>query len=83
MADKKSFRVNVELTDTFGGEANYSWCKRETFFVPEGTSDLAIVRRAKAAIGLTGAACKRSDLGDMIELRPIGSCTVCFISFEY
>lgn len=77
-----NLKVNVELTDTFGGEANYSWVKRASFEVAEGTSDLAIVRRAKAEIGLTNVRCKSSNLGDMIELRPIGHCEVCFITFE-
>lgn len=76
-------RVNVELTDTFGGEANYSWVKRASFDADEDASDLAIVRKAKAEIGLSGIRCKRRDFGDMIELRPQGYCTVAFISFDY
>lgn len=28
---------NVEYTDTFGGEANYSWVERRTITVPELT----------------------------------------------
>lgn len=77
-----NIKVNVELTDTFGGEANYAWVKRASFEAKEGTSDLAIVRRAKAAIGLTNVRCKASNLGDSIELRPIGHCEVCFINFD-
>ena len=40
-------KLSCELTDTFGGQANYSW-----------------VRRAE------------------VELRPSGSCTIAFITFE-
>lgn len=70
----------VEMTDTFGGEANYSWVKRAT--VSAEGSDLAIVRRAKKAIGLSGVKCRRSDFGDGIELRPAcGDCWVVFITF--
>lgn len=70
----------VEMTDTFGGEANYSWVKRAT--VSAEGSDLAVVRRAKKAIGLNGVKCRRSDFGDGIELRPAcGACLVVFITF--
>ena len=72
-------RIQVEHTDTFGGEANYSWVNRVEFTVPDEASDLQIVRRAKAELGLTGVACKRNDLGDAIELRPIGYAQVVFI----
>lgn len=24
-------KVNIEVTDTFGGEANYSWVNRKTY----------------------------------------------------
>lgn len=75
-------RVNVELTDTFGGEANYSWVKRSTFDLDDNASDLAIVRKAKAEIGLSGIRCKRHDFGDMIRLTPRGSARVVFITFE-
>ena len=59
---------NVEFTDTFGGEANYS---RE------------LMRRAKAAMGLTGIRGRVDHHGDMIEFRPYRSCTVMFITFDY
>ena len=44
---------NCEITDTFAGEANYSWVRRETINVPDNASDLTVVRRAKSALGLT------------------------------
>lgn len=71
---------HCELTDTFSGQANYSWVNRETISLPPGASDLAIVRAAKAALGLTGVRCRKSDYGDMIELSPYGQCTVLFIT---
>lgn len=73
--------VHCEATDTFGGEANYSWVRRETFQVPHETSNLAIVRRAKALLGYSGARCKSFDHGDMIELRPCNRCQVIFITW--
>lgn len=75
-------QVNVELTDTFGGEPNYAWARRESFDMPRESTDRAIVRAAKAAIGYTGVRCTTRDYGDMIELRPCGECTVIFIAFD-
>ena len=74
---------NLELTDTFGGQANYSWVIRKQLEVTEGTSDLALVRRAKAALGLTGVPCRKTDLGEGWELRSTASCVVAFITPEY
>jgi len=71
---------DLELTDTFGGQANYSWVRRETLQLPAGASRLRIIRAAKAALGLTGTPCRTFDHGDSYELRPYGSCTVAFIT---
>lgn len=76
-------KYSVEHTDTFCGEANYSWCTRETIELPDDASDLAIVRKAKRAIGLSGVKCRRIELGETIELRPYGHCSVVFISPIY
>lgn len=74
---------NVEYTDTFGGEANYSWVTRATIEVPQNASRALVMRHAKAAIGLTGARGRVDHHGDMIEFRPYRSCTVMFITFDY
>jgi hypothetical protein len=71
--------ITYEMTDTFGGEANYSWCERGTIHVPENASRLAIVRAVKREVGWSGFRCKRSDFGDRIDLRPFGICQVLFI----
>jgi hypothetical protein len=76
-------RWNVELTDTFGGEANYSWVCRDSFELPAGASDRRIITAAKAALGLTGQRCRRFDCGEGFELRPVGSCTVAFVLPSY
>jgi hypothetical protein len=76
-------KFQAELTDIFGGEANYSWVRRAEFSLPDNASDLAVVLRAKAELGLAGVRCRRTDLGETIELRPYGSCTVAFISPVY
>jgi hypothetical protein len=74
---------NVELTDTFGGEANYSWVRRDSFELPASASDRRIITAAKAALGLTGQRCRRFDYGEGFELRPVGSCTVAFVLPSY
>jgi hypothetical protein len=94
-----SNRYNVEYTDTFGGEANYSWVRRETVTMPElthfgydgGTNYVAankrasreLMRRAKAAVGLTGVRGRSVDYGDGLEFRPYGMCTVLSVTYDY
>lgn len=75
-------KINIEVTDTFGHEANYSWVKRVTIDAPDTLSKYSIVRRAKAAVGWNGQRCTTVDYGDTIELRPFGDCLVCFITFS-
>jgi len=88
---------NIELTDTFGGEANYCWVRRATVTMPElthygydgGTNyakanrvfNRELMRKAKAAMGLTGARGVRSDYGDTIDFRPYGACVVMFVTW--
>ena len=74
-------KINIEVTDTFNGDANYSWVKRVTLDLPDTLSNYSIVRRAKAAVGWNGKRCVTVNYGDTIELRPYGECTVCFITF--
>ena len=76
--------IQYELTDTFAGEANYSWVRRGEAESKEGEdfSDLAAVRRVKKALGLNGVRCRVDNFGDTIALYPRGSCTVCFITFH-
>ena len=91
-------KYDYEYTDTFSGEANYSWVKRGSVTMPElthygydglhgygkanKTMERELVKKVKAELGLTGVRCKRSDWGDTIELRPCGSNTVVFITFS-
>lgn len=86
---------SIEYTDTFGGEANYSWVRRATVTMPElthygydGATGYAranriynreLMRRAKAALGLQNVRGTVTHYGDMIEFRPYRSATVLFI----
>ena len=88
----------IEITDTFGGQANYSWVKRDTIIMPElthsgydgaqGFSEASkrlrrqLVRKAKAIAGWTGARCETVNYGDMIEIRPRGACMVAFVTYS-
>ena len=76
--------IQWELTDTFGGEANYSWVRRGTAPSKEGEdfSDLAAVRRVKKELGWQGIRCQVDNYGDEIVLHPAGMCQVCFITFH-
>ena len=80
---------NVEYTDTFAGEANYSWVQRHRITMPElshygydGMSNYArsnriyereLMKRAKALVGLTGVRGSVERYGDVIEFRPYRS----------
>ena len=76
-------KASIELTDTFGREANYCWVKRYTLESADKLTDRQIIRRAKA---LAGVNCrhKKSDYGDMIRLDFAPAwLAVMFISFDY
>ena len=76
--------IHYEVTDTFGGEANYAWVKRGVITCKPGEdySNLAAVRRVKKAIEWNGNRCKVEDDSDTITLRPVGECQICFIWFH-
>jgi hypothetical protein len=75
--------IIAEYTDTFGGEANYSWVKRvELPKQLEHHTPREIMRRAKAEMGLTGVRGRTYTGGDMIEFRPYGMCTVLFVFWQ-
>jgi hypothetical protein len=76
-------KYDIEYTDTFGGEANYCWVNRATLKVSDAVSDLAIVRRAKAAVGLNGVRGRMHNYGDSWSFYPHHSATVLFITPRY
>lgn len=73
--------INLEHTDTFGGDANYSWVRR-AHIPADGLSDRALVRRAKAWAGLTGRRCRVENYGDTIAIYPRGICQVVFANYS-
>lgn len=77
----------VELTDTFAGEANYSWVKRAKIDSPptelkRQTFQRLLMRKAKAAVGMTGNRGVTYSHGDHYEFRPYGMCVVMFVTWE-
>lgn len=81
MEDKNQMNVQVEYTDTFGGEANYSWVKRFELTVPNTLRDSTLKRIAKELCGLTDARGTWDECGDALRFKPANSNTVLFISF--
>ena len=72
-------RITWEYTDTFSGEANYSWVRRGEL---GAANERGAIRDAKRAAGLSGVRCRKLDMGDTIALYPVGSCTVLFLTFN-
>ncbi|KRR21691.1 hypothetical protein [Bradyrhizobium retamae] len=79
----ESFQMSVEYTDTFGGEANYCWVKRETLTLPVGATDRQIMRAAKLAMGLNAVRGRLESHGDGFAFYPYRSATVMFVQTIY
>lgn len=91
-------KYDLEITDTFGGEANYCWVYRDTITMPElthygydGATNYCkankvyrreLVKKAKAIAGWTGARCYVAEFGDTIEIRPRGATMVAFVTWH-
>ena len=87
-------KYNLEITDTFGGEANYCWVYRHLITMPELTHygydgstnyckankvfDRELVKKAKKLAGWTGWRCKVVNYGDSITIKPIGANMIAF-----
>ena len=73
---KEIITATVEITDTFGGEANYSWIRRKEI---TARTRGGLVRAAKKAMGWENVRCRKQDYADTIILRPQGTCQIMFI----
>jgi hypothetical protein len=69
---------HIEVTDTFGGDANYCWVHRAT---TKATTRRGIVRAIKAEMGITGQRADVSDYGDGYVVEPTGKNAPCIIGF--
>ena len=72
----------IELTDTFAGEANYSWVNRHEFEC-EGLTDNQIIRKARKLIGINGVKTYKSDFGEIIQWDFPNVCLRAFLTFNY
>ena len=65
----KNLNFEVELTDTFGGEANYSWVTRKNLkLIGLPHSNRRILKLARKELGLEGVKLRqRYDLEDVID----------------
>jgi len=72
---------DVEVTDTFGGEANYAWVDRYRITVPSGATQRTIMRAAKREAGYSGERGRTDSFGDMFAFYPRGAHVVMFVTF--
>jgi hypothetical protein len=75
-------KVTVTQTDTFNGEANYSWANRYEFAINSEASQRNIVRKAKFLAGMTGVKADTYDYGESLTIKPRGYHQVIFVDFE-
>ena len=74
---------DIEVTDTFAGEANYSWAHRYVVHTADDISDRALVRRIKSAAGYSGIRGQTCISGDFVEIRFPARCVVIFADVRY
>lgn len=79
----------IEHTDTFSGEANYSWVTRKLVNVETKASraskaeQTAIMRAAKEALGISGVrGVTARESCDAFEFRPYGVCQIVFVRWH-
>lgn len=80
MPKPKPLYANVEVTDTFGGEANYSWVRRYSFPC-DNLTDRGIRRKAKKVAGYTGVRGRFEDMGTWLSYSPYHRQHIMFITF--
>jgi len=74
--------IQIELTDTYGGESNYSWVRRYRLDHKPGETDRALMRRVKGTLGWSGIRCRVVNCGEMIDIRPADAALVAFVTWE-
>ena len=74
---------DIEVTDLFGGEANYSWVYRYAIRTSGDMSNLALVRRIKSAAGYSGIRGRTWVAGEFVEIRFPARCVVIFARARY
>ena len=75
--------MNIEMTDTFGGEANYCWVKRAKIDASfDNRRDL--LRKIRKEFGIEGVKLRETmNCGDMVRWDIVGACVCIFATWEY
>ena len=68
---------DIEVTDTFGGEANYSWVRRYTY---TAKSFLGAINKLAREHGAGWA--KAYDTGDMARYNLTGAAICAFVTYK-
>ena len=68
---------DIEVTDTFCGQPNYSWVKRYTYMA---SSFLGAIQQLAREHGAGWS--KEYDIGDMAKYKLSGACIVAFVTFK-
>ena len=74
---------DIEVTDTFGGQANYSRVDRYVVRTPDDISDLSLVRRIKSVTGYSGIRGRATVMGVSVEIRFPARCVVIFANARW
>lgn len=69
----------IEITDTYGENANYSWVVRGVLLLSDAPTRRQVVTAAKRFAGWTGQPCEVHHYGGEIEIRPKGVNAVAFV----
>jgi hypothetical protein len=69
-------KFNIEITDTFGGAANYSWVRR---YVIEANNVRGAINKLAREYGSGWRL--DFDYGDMVRYNLAGACVCCFVSY--
>jgi len=70
-----------EMTDTFGGQPNYSWVNRYSIQLPSDFADRDLKNFAKELFGLTGVRGEWDGYSDELEFRPHAEPIIVFVSY--
>jgi len=82
----KGIIMNIEMTDTFGGEANYTWVTRKKIEdLPENYTRRQFLRAVRKVLELRSGVKLRltMDCGGMLRYDIVGACVCIFITLEY
>jgi len=77
MTSTMQHTFEIEVTDTFGGEANYSWVRRYTY---KAKSKLGAIQQLAREHGAGWS--KDFDSGDMARYNLKNSAICAFVSFK-